>query len=116
MRKKSPHSVTVFGSLAPLNPVSKRWRDSAPTLFRLLALAGMTAMAGPILIGVLNAPSSRAQAKVQRPQFEVVSIKPNNSGSGRMGYRPTSGRFIAGNVTLKMLIQRAYKAAYASLH
>jgi uncharacterized protein (TIGR03435 family) len=44
------------------------------------------------------------------PQFEVASIKPNNSGDGRimMGMQP-GGRFTASNVTLIQLIRNAYQ-------
>ncbi|HZR24451.1 MAG TPA: TIGR03435 family protein [Vicinamibacterales bacterium] len=43
------------------------------------------------------------------PQFEVASIKPNNSGDGRvmMGMQP-GGRFTASNVSLRQLIRNAY--------
>ena len=44
------------------------------------------------------------------PQFEVASIKPNNSGDGRVmiGMQP-GGRFTASNVPLRMLIRNAYQ-------
>lgn len=42
--------------------------------------------------------------------FEVVAIKPNNSGDRRTGFLPLSGdHFIANNVTVRQLIQFAYK-------
>ena len=43
-------------------------------------------------------------------QFEVASIKPNNSGDGRimMGMQP-GGRFTATNITLIQLIRNAYQ-------
>ncbi|HTX36870.1 MAG TPA: M56 family metallopeptidase, partial [Bryobacteraceae bacterium] len=42
-----------------------------------LAAIGLTALAAPVLIGVLNAPSIRAQsAPAATPKWEVVSIKP----------------------------------------
>jgi len=43
-------------------------------------------------------------------QFEVASIKPNNSGDGRVmfGMQP-GGRFTASNVPLRMLIRNAYQ-------
>jgi hypothetical protein len=45
-----------------------------------------------------------------KPQFEVASIKPNNSGSGssRSGIR-NGGHFFATNVSLKALIMQAYR-------
>jgi uncharacterized protein (TIGR03435 family) len=44
------------------------------------------------------------------PQFEVASIKPNNSGDGRIaiGLQP-GGRFNATNVPLRFLIRNAYQ-------
>lgn len=44
----------------------------------------------------------------QRPAFEVVSIKPNNSGSPNGGMGPRGSRLVATNVTLKGLLFYAY--------
>jgi len=52
---------------------------------------------------------SHAQAPAQKPAFGVASVKPNNSGSQAVSFLPTAGRFNAQNVTLSMLINRAYK-------
>jgi uncharacterized protein (TIGR03435 family) len=41
--------------------------------------------------------------------FEVASIKPNNSGDGRVMLGMQPGRFTATNVTLRMLIRNAYQ-------
>ena len=79
----------------------------------LLAAAGMAAVAGPIVFGLMNAPQSRAQSPAATgtpaPAFEVVSIKPDRTGDGRVmiNINP-SGRFVAENVTLKFLLQEAY--------
>jgi uncharacterized protein (TIGR03435 family) len=44
------------------------------------------------------------------PQFEVASIRPNNSASDTVELGPPAGgRFRATNVSLRMLIMRAYK-------
>jgi uncharacterized protein (TIGR03435 family) len=43
-----------------------------------------------------------------RPQFEVVSIKPNRSADSGGGMRPVAGGFSARNMSLNMLIQAAY--------
>ena len=43
------------------------------------------------------------------PSFEVASIKPNNSGDGRVMLGNQPGRFTATNVTLRMLIRTAYQ-------
>ncbi len=45
------------------------------------------------------------------PAFEAVSIKPNVTASDRVDFGPPAGaRFTATNVSLRMLIMRAYKA------
>ena len=41
--------------------------------------------------------------------FEVASIKPNNSGDGRVMMQNQPGRFTATNVTLRLLIRNAYQ-------
>ena len=49
------------------------------------------------------------QATPPAPAFEVASIKPNNSGDGRVMLGNQPGRFTATNVTLRMLIRNAYQ-------
>jgi hypothetical protein len=46
-----------------------------------------------------------------RPSFDVVSVKANSSGTGflRIGGQPASGRFVAENATVEMLITWAYR-------
>jgi uncharacterized protein (TIGR03435 family) len=80
----------------------------------LLAAVGITAVAFPVLFGVLTAVPSRAQAQTQGPTapahvYEVASIKPNKSGDNkvRMMLRPDG--FTAMGSTLEMLIQSAYE-------
>ncbi len=79
----------------------------------LLAVAGLAAVSGPIVLGILNAPPSRAQEAVAAgtpaPKFEVASIKPSNESGGlfRVGLDP-SGRFIANNITVKFLLEQAF--------
>jgi|KBSSwiStaDraftv2_1062776.scaffolds.fasta_scaffold507804_1 uncharacterized protein (TIGR03435 family) len=43
------------------------------------------------------------------PAFEVASIKPNNSGDGRVMMQVQPGRYMATNVTLRLLIRNAYQ-------
>jgi uncharacterized protein (TIGR03435 family) len=43
-----------------------------------------------------------------RPQFEVASVKRNNSGSQGASFNGRAGRYIATNVALSYLIQTAY--------
>jgi bla regulator protein blaR1 len=84
-----------------------------------LALAGTGALLGPVVVGVMHTPLSRAQAFPPRPadtpKFEVASIKPCSPEANRgAGAGPTSpGRLSTGCVALVFednlgLIQRAY--------
>jgi uncharacterized protein (TIGR03435 family) len=53
-----------------------------------LAVAGIVALASPIIVGIMNAPHARAQSAADAlPKFEVASIKPckDNAGGGRKG-------------------------------
>ena len=43
------------------------------------------------------------------PAFEVASIKPNTSGDGRVMMQNQPGRYIATNVSLRLLIRNAYQ-------
>jgi uncharacterized protein (TIGR03435 family) len=70
----------------------------------LLAVAALAAVAGPIAIGTLSAPASRAQSQaVTAPRaFEAASVKPTQGGRtrsiepGRITYLDTTlGEFIA---------------------
>jgi bla regulator protein BlaR1 len=80
----------------------------------LLAAFGMAAVAGPIVIGLMNAPPSRAQEKmVTTPpkEFEVASIKPSAPTGPMNRVRvqiAPGGRLDASNITVKFLIQQAY--------
>ena len=49
------------------------------------------------------------QPPADPPAFEVASIKPNNSGDGRIMMQNQPGRYIATNVTLRLLIRNAYQ-------
>ena len=60
----------------------------------------------------LAAPFVGGQAPPSAPpglSFEVASIKPNNSGDGRVMLGNQPGRFTATNVTLRQLIRNAYQ-------
>src|SRR5450755_1986978 len=55
-------------------------------------------------------PSAQApQTPAGAPAFEVASIKPNNSGDGRIMMQNQPGRYLATNVTLRLLIRNAYQ-------
>ena len=47
-------------------------------------------------------------AEAQGPAYDVVSIKPNKTGSGSIGVDIDNGQFNGTNITLKMMIQRAW--------
>ncbi len=73
-----------------------------PTAFALmLRIIVVVVSAGPLLV---------AQTAVQKPTFEVASIKASTAANsfGQIGRAP-GGRFTANNVTLKLLIQNAYR-------
>ncbi|HTB11885.1 MAG TPA: M56 and DUF3738 domain-containing protein [Bryobacteraceae bacterium] len=79
-----------------------------------LGTAAVAAVIAPIAVGMLNAPAVHAQSAQMAPagpKFEVASIKSAApSGHFMFGVRPLpGGRINATNVTLKMLIQRAYE-------
>jgi uncharacterized protein (TIGR03435 family) len=70
------------------------------------------ALAIPLGVGALSASRLGAQAPQATPAapaFEVASIKPNNSGDGRVMMQNQPGRFSATNTTLRMLIRNAYQ-------
>jgi uncharacterized protein (TIGR03435 family) len=58
----------------------------------------------PLLVAFLLC----AVVSAQTPSFDVVSIKPNKSGSGSMSVGVRSGRFNAVNATALTLVQNAY--------
>src|SRR5262245_22845038 len=64
---------------------------------------------GLVVVAIASAAMALAsQAPAgQKPSFEVVSIKPNKSG-GPTGVAQNGGRFVATNVWLQALLQRAY--------
>ena len=57
-----------------------------------------------LLVAVLLCAVVSAQA----PSFDVVSIKPNKSGSGSMSVGVRGGRFTAVNATALTLVQNGY--------
>ncbi|SPE31551.1 hypothetical protein SBA5_890006 [Candidatus Sulfotelmatomonas gaucii] len=84
----------------------------------LLGAAGLLAVAAPVAFGVLHATQTRAQSQVEDstnklPAFEVVSIRPDQSGAGfttigAVGVHAPRDRFIATNITIKALILWAW--------
>ncbi len=62
--------------------------------------------------GILTAAGLAAQAPRDPAgtlAFEVASIKPNNSGDGRVMMQNQPGRYLATNVSLRLLIRNAYQ-------
>ncbi|HEX7795044.1 MAG TPA: M56 family metallopeptidase [Vicinamibacterales bacterium] len=77
-----------------------------------LSGAAVVALAGPVGIGVVNAPRVQAQADTSRSgeRFEVASIKPNDGQDVKrvaLLMQP-GGRLQATNVPLSMLVRFAY--------
>ena len=72
----------------------------------------LTAVAIPIGIGLVNAPTALSQPQdsvsTPRPTFEVVSIKPNQTGERPSMAASTGGMLRATNETLKYLVEWAY--------
>lgn len=71
-----------------------------------------------ILAVVAGSPHVRAQTAAAPPAttadttpfaYDVISIKPNNSGSGSSSSTSNNGRFSATNVTLKQLLQQTFE-------
>jgi bla regulator protein BlaR1 len=86
----------------------------ALTVTKRVALVGsaLVVLAGPVGIGVVNAPRVEAQAgaSLGEERFEVASIKPNDGKDVRrvaMMMQP-GGRLQATNVPLSMLVRFAY--------
>jgi bla regulator protein blaR1 len=84
----------------------------------LLFVGGVLAVTVPLIVGVLNAPSIRAQERAKPvaqliatsalPEFEVASIKPSAPDSNlRVDFAPGGKLFIT-NATLRFLIKIAY--------
>lgn len=58
--------------------------------------------------GQSGTASPAASATIKVPVFDVVSIKPNKSGSGNVNTNTSSDSFSATNVSVKMLLEDAY--------
>jgi bla regulator protein BlaR1 len=71
-------------------------------------LAGSLALMVGLLTGAQEPPPAAAP-KSAAPEFEVASIKPSDPAAHGMRFQiAPGGRFMASNVTVKMLIQQAY--------
>jgi uncharacterized protein (TIGR03435 family) len=88
---------------------SAKMLNKAKHLFS--AAASMMPLPGLVLVGLMNAPASRGQSRVDpRPEFAVTSVKPTNLNLRQqidMRALPNGG-LTATSVTLQFLIKVAY--------
>jgi uncharacterized protein (TIGR03435 family) len=76
----------------------------------LLAAAACAAIAVPFVIGVMSVTPLLAQQPSTNAAFDVTSVKPNNSGSGRIMMLPAAnGGWQAENVSAGMLVRLAFQ-------
>ena len=62
------------------------------------------------LLGGAHAQSQPAAAlPVVLPVYDVVSVKPNTTGSGNMSYNTSGNAFVAENMTLRMLMEYTFE-------
>ena len=77
-----------------------------------LAVAGVAALALPVVVGIMNAPAVRAQSvRAATPKWEVVAIRPCEDGPnvrGGGGEPGSPGRLNLHCVPVKVLIHMAY--------
>jgi uncharacterized protein (TIGR03435 family) len=75
------------------------------------AVPGLSIPGAMISAVLLAAGLASSQTPAPRPEYEVVSIKPNTSGTRQVWITGAgnSGRMVATNVSLRMLITIAYK-------
>jgi bla regulator protein BlaR1 len=79
----------------------------------MLSVAGLLVVATPLVIGALNATQGRAESQTpstsQSFEYEVASIKPDNSGVNMVRLMFSPDGFTATNGTLQMFINAAYR-------
>jgi len=76
----------------------------------LLAMAGVLAVAAPVVVGVMNTSSVRAQSRTSAPKFDVASIKPSASSDGCSIIEPLPGGGLHIEcVPLKTILNWAYQ-------
>ena len=94
----------------PDTRVLRRWQKA------LLVASALTVLAGPMVFGSLAARPAAAQDPEPSPlepaAFDAATIKPNTSGEMRVSMRfLPGGSYEASNVTLRSMIQQAYRLA-----
>jgi bla regulator protein BlaR1 len=79
----------------------------------MLSVVGLLVVATPLMIGALNATQGRAESQTpntsQSYEYEVASIKPNNSGANMVRLMFSPDGLTATNGTLQMFINAAYR-------
>jgi uncharacterized protein (TIGR03435 family) len=82
-------------------------RGGSQVAGRGLVWVAMT-FAVPVGWGQASAPVQAGAAAAKLPEYDVVSIKPNHSGSGSVDVDSTNDRCVATNISVKKLLQDAY--------
>jgi uncharacterized protein (TIGR03435 family) len=59
--------------------------------------------------GLLGAAHAQVRTAPALPGYDIVSVKPNTTGSGNMSYNTTENGFITKNISLRMLIGYAFE-------
>lgn len=75
---------------------------------RLLLLALAMSIAVPSALGQSGLSPSAATTAAKLPAYDVVSIKPNKSGSGSLDVDSNVDTYNAKNITVKSLLEDAY--------
>ena len=86
-------------------------RACGALLFILTAFAGQPLWCQ----SAAAAPAAIITTDAKTPAYDVVSIKPNKTGSGRVSIHVDDGNFDAFNVSLGTMIQNAYGLKEAQL-
>jgi bla regulator protein blaR1 len=75
----------------------------------ILTATGALALIGPVAVGLVSVPASRAQAQAAAPPaFDVASVKRSQPGGTRTGVGTDPGRLTIRNASLKFCIEWAY--------
>jgi dienelactone hydrolase len=100
---RSSASSRPIASSRFANPQSAGMTDDDTR--RAFVILGAALLVGAAVPAAQNAPRERA------PEFEVASVKANESGAGQrsVGFQP-GGRFVARNMTLRGLVAAGYGA------
>ncbi len=89
------------------NPLGTFWRGMV--ISRRLALVTiMMTVSATLSAQTTTAPIASPQAAAPLPAYDVVSIKPNKSGSGGWGINSNDSDYAATNVSIKTLLENAY--------